>query len=95
MVKQKCPVCGRQMHKYNERPWGKNQDHLRYICPYGHTKYVKIDSPYPETREKIFKLSSEADFIKAEKFKAKLENEGYHVTTQPCGLNDVKIKGEK
>jgi len=40
--KQKCPVCNRQMHKYNEGLWGKNQDHIRYICPLGHTKFVKI-----------------------------------------------------
>lgn len=41
-AKQKCNVCGRQMHKYNSQPWGQHQEYWRYICPFGHIKYVKI-----------------------------------------------------
>jgi len=41
-MKQKCPKCGKQMHKYNTQKWGKNNDHWRYICPLGHTKYVQV-----------------------------------------------------
>lgn len=48
-IKQKCNVCGKQMHPrhtttQDERKtyYGKNQDLKAYTCPLGHTKYVKM-----------------------------------------------------
>jgi len=42
-MKRKCFECGKQMHKYNEQKWGKNQDKWRYICLLGHTRYIKVE----------------------------------------------------
>ena len=44
-------------------------------------------------REKIFILDSEQGFKLAEKFKAKLENKGFMVETEPYTSNGVRIKG--
>ena len=45
--------------------------------------------------EKIFILDSEEGFRLSEAFKAKLENEGYNVTTTPYAFSGVRITGRK
>lgn len=50
MAKIKCLECGRQMHPYHMDAsgraefvrYGKKQNLKRYICPYGHSRYVEV-----------------------------------------------------
>lgn len=44
-------------------------------------------------QERIFILDCEQAFCLAEKFKAKLENKGFRVITQPYTSNGVRITG--
>ena len=43
--------------------------------------------------EQIFILDSEQAYKMAERFKSKLENKGFKVTTTPYALNGVRISG--
>ena len=46
-------------------------------------------------KERIFILDSEKAYKMAEKFKEKLENEGYRVETKTWGFNGIRITGIK
>lgn len=40
--KTKCDKCGRQMHRADSQLWGAKLNLLRYICPQGHVKFIKV-----------------------------------------------------
>jgi len=67
-----------------------NQEELdKYLAQFSEEKKINLNT------EKIFILDSEKAFSDAEKFKAQLENEGLRVSTEPYGMNGVRIKGTK
>ena len=43
--------------------------------------------------QKVFNLDSEKNFNSAERFKAKLENQGFKVIVDNYGFNSILIKG--
>lgn len=47
------------------------------------------------TKTKTFDLRRVKDYDQAERFKAKLENDGYSVTLQSIGFNRLRIIGRK